>query len=266
MSTFTLPGWLLQSLRALRNLTEIRVVIQHPFGRTLPDKSFDNLCYTRNRFQLLREVINTHANVKHVRGQKLRLLNAGAMGFRELPNLLFPKGWSERILNPEKFSEQWEYHSCDLFPLPEDEQGPNIGLKSNYGSHTVCDLSQNLPQEIGQFDFVLCTDVLEHVRNPATVVINLCKLCKRGATLYLATPFSYPYHPDPEDFWRFTPDGLELLLMEGADSAQRKVDITHKGWDISQRRKNLSDKYSVPTDSLGGWREKWDSYLICTIE
>jgi len=67
----------------------------------------------------------------------------------------------------------------------------------------------------GQFDLVICEQVLEHVRNPWTAVRTLRALCRPGGHVLVSTPFLVRLHGSPEDYWRFTPDGLRILLEDG---------------------------------------------------
>lgn len=78
-----------------------------------------------------------------------------------------------------------------------------------YPEFDLCDPS---PTHDGRYDLVICEQVLEHVENPVTAVGNLKALCAPGGLLLVSTPFLIRIHPDPGDFWRFTPDGLKKLL------------------------------------------------------
>lgn len=78
-----------------------------------------------------------------------------------------------------------------------------------YPEFDLCDPSRPQP---GRYDLVICEQVLEHVENPLTAVGNLKALCAPGGLLLVSTPFLIPIHPNPGDFWRFTPDGLRKLL------------------------------------------------------
>jgi SAM-dependent methyltransferase len=69
------------------------------------------------------------------------------------------------------------------------------------------------PAELpGPFDLVICEQVLEHVPNPLEAVRTLRRLCKPDGYVYVSTPFLVRLHDWPGDYWRFTPDGLRLLL------------------------------------------------------
>lgn len=61
------------------------------------------------------------------------------------------------------------------------------------------------------FDVVTCISILEHVQHPWLAVNELVRVLKPGGLIWLQSPMAYPYHPDPLDLWRFTPDGLRQL-------------------------------------------------------
>lgn len=69
----------------------------------------------------------------------------------------------------------------------------------------------------GQYDVVICEQVLEHVVDPFAAARNLTALCKPGGHVVVTTPFLIKVHEDwgLVDYWRFTPRGLRTLL-EGA--------------------------------------------------
>jgi SAM-dependent methyltransferase len=73
----------------------------------------------------------------------------------------------------------------------------------------LCRPPQDLP---GPFDLVICEQVLEHVPDPLAAVRTLRRLCKPDGHVYVSTPFLVRLHDWPGDYWRFTPDGLALLL------------------------------------------------------
>ncbi len=68
----------------------------------------------------------------------------------------------------------------------------------------------------GYFDAAVCISILEHVDNPWRAVSELVRVLRPGGLLWLQSPMAYPYHPDPLDLWRFTPDGLALLAKNCA--------------------------------------------------
>lgn len=76
-----------------------------------------------------------------------------------------------------------------------------------------CDAHQ-LPFGGDTFDSVLCTEVLEHLREPREAMREIYRVLKNGGSLLLTTPFQYQAHQRPFDFFRFTYDGLDLMSRE----------------------------------------------------
>ncbi len=72
--------------------------------------------------------------------------------------------------------------------------------------------SESLPFEDGRFDSAVCTEVLEHVRDPRKSLSEIRRVLKSGGTLYLTAPQAWGLHYEPDDYWRFTRYGLAHLL------------------------------------------------------
>jgi SAM-dependent methyltransferase len=70
-------------------------------------------------------------------------------------------------------------------------------------------------------DFVLSTQVLEHAADPERYVGECARVLKPGGRLLLSTHGIMFYHPDPQDYWRWTPAGLELLLSRAGLEVKR---------------------------------------------
>jgi SAM-dependent methyltransferase len=77
----------------------------------------------------------------------------------------------------------------------------------------VADAHQ-LPFEEGEFEMVLCTEVLEHLKQPQVAINEMHRVLKPGGKLILTTRFIYPLHDVPHDYWRFTKYGLKELFQE----------------------------------------------------
>jgi SAM-dependent methyltransferase len=93
------------------------------------------------------------------------------------------------------------YESAD-FEKVEKEYAP-----STY----VCDLQQ-IPVEDGRFDFIILTQVLEHVPEPRLVLAELHRVLKPGGVMMCSAPLCYEEHEQPYDFYRYTQFGLRHML------------------------------------------------------
>ncbi len=65
-----------------------------------------------------------------------------------------------------------------------------------------------LPFKDGEFEMVLCTEVLEHVKNPKKVMDEILRVLTPRGLVVLTTRFVYPLHDTPHDYWRYTKYGL----------------------------------------------------------
>lgn len=66
----------------------------------------------------------------------------------------------------------------------------------------------SVPEPDCSFDLVLSTQVLEHVGDPERYLLECFRVLRPGGSLVLTTHGLMYWHPDPQDFWRWTNDGL----------------------------------------------------------
>jgi len=76
----------------------------------------------------------------------------------------------------------------------------------------VLDKNSRVNEKDEAFDFILSTQVLEHVDNPLGYIKECYRLLKKGGQIYIATHGSYPDHGCPYDYYRWTSDGLARTL------------------------------------------------------
>ena len=71
---------------------------------------------------------------------------------------------------------------------------------------------KRFPFDAGQFQSVLCNQVLEHVFQPEAFVAEICRVLRPGGRLLLTVPFVWDEHEQPFDFARYSSFGLRALL------------------------------------------------------
>lgn len=62
------------------------------------------------------------------------------------------------------------------------------------------------------YDFVILDEILEHVEKPWIAVEEIYQILKPGGCLITSSPFLIAVHKVPNDYWRFTKDGMAVLL------------------------------------------------------
>jgi len=80
----------------------------------------------------------------------------------------------------------------------------------------LCAPFEELDGELGRrrFGFVICQHVLEHVVDPFQAARNVAALVEPGGLCYVAVPWVQSYHGYPNDHWRFSFSGLQLLFPD----------------------------------------------------
>ena len=78
-----------------------------------------------------------------------------------------------------------------------------------------------LPFTDACFDTVLCTQVFEHVNEPARLVAECARVLRPGGVFLATAPFVHELHEEPFDFFRFSPHGLAELTRAAGLHAER---------------------------------------------
>jgi len=71
-----------------------------------------------------------------------------------------------------------------------------------------------IPLPDGGFQTALLSEVLEHLEEPQAALRETFRLLAPGGKLILTTPFMWPLHEEPRDFFRYSPHGLRYLLEQ----------------------------------------------------
>ena len=79
------------------------------------------------------------------------------------------------------------------------------------GVDVVADV-ERLPQADGSVGTVLALGAFEHVQRFWLGFDEVRRVLRPGGALLVASPFYFHIHAFPSDYWRFTPEALELLL------------------------------------------------------
>jgi SAM-dependent methyltransferase len=76
----------------------------------------------------------------------------------------------------------------------------------------ICDISDMKPISDESIGLTLNLESLEHIPYPQKAVDEIHRVLRPNGLLILTTVMHFKIHPCPKDYWRFTPDGIALLL------------------------------------------------------
>ena len=111
----------------------------------------------------------------------------------------------------------------------------------------------------GGFDFILCTEVLEHVADWDRAFANFSRLLAPGGRMLLTCPFVYVLHEEPHDFWRPTSHALKhFAVKHGLDA----IDVQRIGsaWDVIGTV--LGASYGCVKPTWGRLDYRFTAYLV----
>lgn len=129
------------------------------------------------------------------------------------------------------------------------EAGPGVDLVSQ---------AEDLPEKLGKdfADLVICTEVLEHVKDWYGFLVSLLSLTKVGGILVLTTRSpGFPYHEYPSDHWRFTVKNMLQIFQEHETLTVMSDPTSDPGVGVIVRVKNKVVRWSYPTPVVPPDRE-----------
>ncbi|MAE71317.1 MAG: hypothetical protein CME06_12730 [Gemmatimonadetes bacterium] len=107
-------------------------------------------------------------------------------------------------------------------------RGENSHIRLDQETYPRTDIvanAQHMPDvDTDAFDSLLCLEVLEHCTNPFELSREILRVLRPGGAAVISAPMNYVIHEHPGDYWRFTPDGLKMLLNDGADVIREDVE------------------------------------------
>jgi SAM-dependent methyltransferase len=116
------------------------------------------------------------------------------------------------------------------------DRGFNVEVLGTTTDHEVDLLDPEVAKRLdSQFDLTYCFDTLEHVSDPFAFCEHLVQITRPGGWIFIATVFSWPYHPSPEDYFRYSPVGLRECFVGRPNRRATEIEILWHGWDHDQR-------------------------------
>jgi SAM-dependent methyltransferase len=120
----------------------------------------------------------------------------------------------------------------------------------------VCDLKQ-IPVENNRFDYIVFNQVMEHLPEPKSVLLELNRILKPNGKMIFSAPLVYEEHEQPYDFYRYTQFGVKYL-MESAGFKIERIDwlegyFGNVGYQLNTMGRYLPYKPKLLSPGLTGY-------------
>jgi glycosyltransferase involved in cell wall biosynthesis len=164
------------------------------------------------------------------------------MNLNRYPSADTPRQYSEKLRRyideaPLERLPIAEFVAATIASLPDGSRTADIGAGSapfrelfDHLDYLTVDRPQSLHADASDFDVVasadaiplddesldaiLCTQVLEHLSEPADALTEFARLLKPEGKLFLTAPLVWEEHEKPDDYFRYTRSGLDHLLKK----------------------------------------------------
>jgi SAM-dependent methyltransferase len=116
------------------------------------------------------------------------------------------------------------------------------------------DLNASFPLADSSADTILCTDVLEHIREPSSFLHEIARVLAPSGIAIITVPFMYWLHEEPDDHFRYTRHRLRAFCEE---LGLRVLELTEYGGPLAVildvTGKNMPKRWRAPYMKLATW-------------
>jgi len=187
------------------------------------------------------------------------------INFRDFQRLDFAKALEESGITSGKICEIGGPYNSFYEKMPAyDFEFLSLYPAKGYDNVIVADATQCGYLEAERYDAIFSVSVFEHIAKPWKAAENLVRLLKPGGIMYHAAPFSYFYHGAPADFYRYTPDAMQVLFSElktvKAEFYGKNRRRDNRGSQVNPVDGDGGTAFAV--DAFGGWRENWFTIYV----
>lgn len=121
--------------------------------------------------------------------------------------------WCRVVMNQEvkKFIQSLECSRLDVLEISgqrENEFNFHSYRTVDYPEYDICDR----PLASESFDLIIAEQVFEHIQHPSRAATHVFQMLRPGGIFVITTPFLVKIHPIPLDCYRWTKDGIRILL------------------------------------------------------
>jgi len=164
----------------------------------------------------------------------------------DINQLIFVRKYAEQFEGPFLEVGSKDYGSTQDLRVLFVNKGKYIGLDMVDGSGVdiILDLTEDIEKIdsklCGQrFGTIFCLSVLEHCEEPFKMAENLTHLLQPKGRICISAPFSWKIHAYPNDYWRFTPEGIRRLFPRLEFNLEQSLAATSKENEFQKLDKDL---------------------------
>jgi SAM-dependent methyltransferase len=117
------------------------------------------------------------------------------------------------VLEIGSYQVEGQEEIADLRSLFPGTPYLGVDLRPGPGVDEIADV-ESLPYPDGSFGTVLALNTFEHVRRFWRGFEEVRRVLRPDGALLVTAPFYFHVHDYPSDYWRFTPEALEVLLED----------------------------------------------------
>ncbi len=151
--------------------------------------------------------------------------------------------------------------------------GVMLGNTTEYGHIDYESDIINLPVDDASFDYILCTEVLEHVPEPIKALAEMTRILKPGGKMFLTAPLGSGLHQLPYHYYGgYTPEwykhfaellGLTLneIVPNGGYFKLLAQENARLSWTWEQHKNLHGDKAQLIYHLFGEWLPRYLFYL-----
>ena len=104
--------------------------------------------------------------------------------------------------------------SYERFLHTKPEKLIRVDINKNAEPDIIADLGEPLPFSDNYANSAFLFNVIYILRSPGKTLREINRILKPGGKLFITSPFIFNEAKEPNDYWRFTSEGLEKLLKE----------------------------------------------------
>lgn len=141
---------------------------------------------------------------------------------------------------------------CDISAKALEDARNHFVAVGRGAEFQVVDALETLPFEKGEFDVVICSEMLEHVTDPALVIANIADICTTNTRLILTVPVEAPKLLAKRWLERV---GLLRLLFPGIEGNQSE-------WHLQAFSRALLQQLTEPAFICDSVSTVWGCHIV----